>query len=145
MNVRMQRGFRVKRCSIKKNENPRDHRQWMEKMRHHRRPTKWCSFRWPIRTNLMNWMLFTWHFLFFVHCFVCVTDCLISLCSSPIYNAPMCDWRELIAAAFYFAAFFSAGTKFWQIEVNPQNSQKLELAKFSCYTVTSANLFITRK
>ena len=26
------------------------------KIAHHRRPSKWCSFRWPIRTNLMNWI-----------------------------------------------------------------------------------------
>ena len=26
------------------------------KIAHHRRPSKWCSFRWPFRTNLMNWI-----------------------------------------------------------------------------------------
>ena len=38
--------------------------------------------------------------------------------------------------AFYFAFFFSLRELILRIEVNPQNSQKLELAKlFSCYTV----------
>ena len=54
-------------------EKSRDHQQWMEKMRHHRRPSKWCSFRWPIRTNLMNWIAV--HLTFFVLCtFFCLPN-----------------------------------------------------------------------
>ena len=47
-------------------EKSRDHRQWMETMRHHRRPSKWCSLRWPIHTNLMKWIAV--HLKFFVLC-----------------------------------------------------------------------------
>ena len=42
---------------------------------------------------------------------------------------------ELNFAVNYFAGLFFCGHLFLRIEVNPQNPQKLEPAKFSCYSV----------
>ena len=46
--------------------------------------------------------------------------------------------------SFYFAGVFFYGYYFLRIEVNPQNPQKLEPAKFSCYTVALLWVFTVR-
>ena len=79
------------------------------KMRHHRRPSKWYSFRWAIRTNLMNWIII--HLTFIVLC------TLFCLCNrrrgtSPL-KAEFLIWLKGVNFCdVLLCVFFSAGTNF---------------------------------
>ena len=89
-NVRMQRGFRVKRCSIKLWDLTGNGVLKCKTMPYCNtmRKTQSIIITLSCSVEVSNgvpsddpfapiwWteLLFTWHFLFFVHCFVCVTD-----------------------------------------------------------------------
>ena len=92
-------------------------------------PSKWCSFRWPIRANLCRYWIAV-HFLCFTYCSVGDTDYRLYLSSgcffqwkvtlfllksnvhrpsgTSLLKALFLIWPK--PAAFYFAGFYSAGT-----------------------------------